>query len=185
MSSEPVVFMGVDPGHSGAIAFYRPSLRVDETALVVYDMPLQRKRGSDTRNEVDGKELTRLIKKMLKAYEIVAAVELVGARTYMVGGVARGQGAAASFAFGKSAGVVTGVLSALEIPFVEVSPGVWKSAMNLSSDKNASRELATKFFPRYPKYFERKKDDGRAEAALLAYFAWDRLRYGWSDGANT
>ena len=35
-------------------------------------------------------------------------------------------------------------------------------------NKEFSRDRAIKEFPNYKEYFKRKKDDGRAEAALIA-----------------
>ncbi len=42
--------------------------------------------------------------------------------------------------------------------------------MKLSADKDASRAMACRLFPRHSALFARKKDDGRSEAALLAMY---------------
>jgi hypothetical protein len=46
--------------------------------------------------------------------------------------------------------------------------------MRLSTDKNASRALASQFFPDCSDQWKRVKDDGRAEAALIAHYGWSK-----------
>lgn len=58
------------------------------------------------------------------------------------------------------------------IPTFEVDPSAWKKTMRLSTDKNASRALATQSFPDCSDQWARAKDDGRAEAALIALYGW-------------
>jgi len=67
-------------------------------------------------------------------------------------------------------GVLRGALQWRDIPFREVRPSEWKAALNLSSHKAASRDKAGQFFPDDAAQFKRVKDDGRAEAALLAWY---------------
>jgi crossover junction endodeoxyribonuclease RuvC len=170
------LLIGIDPGHTGAIAFYRPA----DHKLHVYDMPLRERKNG--RHELDYSELARLVRLYVNnglAFESsdsplvqsIAIIEDVGARIYVdASGTKRGQGAAASFAFGKSAGAVMGILAAYFVPTIAVPPGVWKSLMGLGRDKNLSRTKAASLFVDKMDLFERKKDDGRAEAALLAYY---------------
>ena len=65
-------------------------------------------------------------------------------------------------------GAIKGVLATLEIPFTPVSPSKWKKHFNLGKDKNESRAAATRLFPTLAFEFARKRDDGRAEAILIA-----------------
>jgi hypothetical protein len=58
------------------------------------------------------------------------------------------------------------------IPTFEVDPSAWKKTMRLSTDKNASRALASQYFPDASDQWARVKDDGRAEAALIALYGW-------------
>ena len=44
--------------------------------------------------------------------------------------------------------------------------------MHLSTDKNASRSLASQHFPDASDQWNLKKFDGRAEAALIALYGW-------------
>ena len=67
-------------------------------------------------------------------------------------------------------GKILGALAWCDIPIREVRPAEWKAALNLSSNKAASRELAGSYFPADADQWKRVKDDGRAEAALLAWY---------------
>lgn len=52
-----------------------------------------------------------------------------------------------------------------------VSAAVWKRKMGLAGkDKEASRALAIRLFPAVAQELKRKKDEGRAEALLLAEY---------------
>jgi len=66
-------------------------------------------------------------------------------------------------------GVAKGVIGAAGIRRVDVSPGKWKRHFGLSADKEAARALAISQWPK-SEHFRRKKDHGRAEAALLALY---------------
>lgn len=150
----PPVILGVDPGVSGAVA------AVDATGALVWaeDMPALDK-------HVNAAALADLI-----GAEVVtlAAVESVHAMPR--------QGVSSSFNFGRSYGVVLGVLAALDVPVVHPTPATWKRRMGLSADKAASRRLATDLWPSHAQLFKRVRDDGRAEAALIARFAWTTTR---------
>lgn len=56
------------------------------------------------------------------------------------------------------------------IPTFEVDPSTWKKSMHLSTDKNASRALASQYFPDAADQWSLKKFDGRAEATLIALY---------------
>lgn len=152
------MIIGIDPGFTGAIAFLDKGNHV-----FVADLPLKLFMG---RKQIDAKKLTAMILDMLHridANKVIAVVEDVGPRPK--------QGVVSTFRFGYNAGILLGVLEALGVNVLRVKPAVWKSALNLSQDKKKSLALAKKTFPLYKHYFQRAKDDGRAEAALLAHFA--------------
>ena len=97
---------------------------------------------------------------------IVAAVEKVSAMP--------GQGVVSMFNFGKSAGFIEGVLTAVGIPFQLVTPQKWKSDFGLNSDKTRSIAICKQLFPGVnllatPRSF--KESDGMAESMLLAEYA--------------
>ena len=67
--------------------------------------------------------------------------------------------------------VTFATLGALKVPMILVTPQKWKRHFRLiGSDKEASRTMALRLFPACAEHFQRKKDHGRAEAALLARY---------------
>lgn len=151
------MIIGIDPGFSGAIAFLLGN------KLIIKDLPLKLFMG---RKQINGRSFSLIIKKHLPKIKF-AVIEDVHAMP--------NQGVVSMFRFGYNAGILLGVLEANNIDVLKVKPSVWKSALNLSSDKKKSLALAKKTFPGYMDYFKRAKNDGRAEAALLAFFAQQSL----------
>lgn len=84
------------------------------------------------------------------------------------------QGVTSSFGFGRTKGVIEGVFAANGRPITYVSPAKWKRALGLTKDKGASRRRAIELWPDKAALFARVKDDGRAEAALIAYWWLNR-----------
>ncbi len=58
------------------------------------------------------------------------------------------------------------------VPTFEVDPSAWKKTMHLSSDKDASRALASQYFPDDSQQWRLKGQDGHAEASLIALYGW-------------
>lgn len=140
--------MGLDPGVSGACAFYFPDKR---EGISVYDVPVVGK-------EINASALYDLIHQYAPDLAVVEHVHAMPR-----------QGVSSSFNFGVSYGVAKGVIGSLHIPVMFVTPGKWKKHFSLTSDKEKSRALAISTWP-HSEHFRRKKDDGRAEAALLALY---------------
>jgi crossover junction endodeoxyribonuclease RuvC len=82
-----------------------------------------------------------------------------------------GQGVSTTFKFGRAFGTVEGVMAAMLVPSELISPAVWKRRLGVTRDKASSRALASRLWPANRDLFARVKDDGRAEAALIAW-AW-------------
>jgi crossover junction endodeoxyribonuclease RuvC len=80
------------------------------------------------------------------------------------------QGVSSTFAFGKAAGIIDGVIAARRLPVTYVTPQKWKKAMGVTADKNSSRQLAINLWPTEADLFRRVKDADRAEAALIAEY---------------
>lgn len=143
------LWLGVDPGLNGALAWV-----TDDGHLIdAIDMPVL---------EVNGKK--KVSPQMLTAdisYRMprLVVVEEVGAMP--------GQGVTSMFNFGYSAGIIAGVVAGLQLPIVLYRPAAWKRAAGVPADKGAARQMAQRYWPG-SRAFDRVKDDGRAEAALLA-----------------
>ena len=154
--------MGIDPGAFGAIAI----LDKDSRELVVIDMPtIKVKRGPRVVNQVDAHMLADALRGHVTA-NTSALIEKVHAMP--------GQGVSSMFSFGRAAGIVEGVLAGLSVPFQLIPPATWTKSMRTFGGKDGSRQRAQELFPDYAHLFARKKDDGRAEAALLACYAAER-----------
>lgn len=148
------LFAGIDPGLSGAVALLDPV--VDKIRIV--DMPTHSIKGKRT---IDLYELARFFDLYWSEIHL-AVIENVHSMPR--------QGVASSFSFGKSAGIAEMAVAAHFIPMHHVSPGKWKAAFGLTSDKDASRRAASRLFPTFSHLWARAKDDGRAEAVLLAVY---------------
>lgn len=86
-----------------------------------------------------------------------------------------GQGVSSMFAFGRAVGVLEGALGAHKIPYSRIPPQEWQRGMRVRGGKDGARERAMALFPAKAGDFARKKDDGRADAALLAAYGEHQL----------
>ena len=163
LSPENRMILGIDPGMTGAIALVNP----DPLELVsVADMPT-------IAGKVDAHQLAVEIRRLAREHDIITAViEDVHAMPR--------QGVTSSFGFGRSKGVVEGVIAGIPgIRTVLVRPQQWKKDMGLiKAPKDKSRSAATQAFGdslRWPL----KKHVDRAEAALMAAWwvkrSWDEI----------
>ena len=81
------------------------------------------------------------------------------------------------FNFGKSYGTIIGIVTALEMPITYVTPQEWQKKVKMQGGKDGSRARASELLPAYSDLFARKKDDGRSDSALIAF-------YGFCYGSN-
>lgn len=168
------IFIGIDPGKTGAIATIASNgfveiLDYEDPLLIDYMHSISRSKG-------------------------VAVIEKVGAMPR--------QGVVSTFKFGTNYGVWQGILKTLRIPFVFCTPTKWQKEVYESTQKeykttnkpvfdvidgqmqkvgtakiqrvdtkNMSLNVARQLFPTVAsKYLTRKKDHNRAEALLIAEF---------------
>jgi crossover junction endodeoxyribonuclease RuvC len=79
-----------------------------------------------------------------------------------------GQGASFGFSYGRSAAAIETVVALCAVPLTLVEAGKWKRKLHLpGKDKEAARQRALQLFPAQHALLARKRDHGRAEAALL------------------
>ena len=153
--------IGIDPGASGAVAI----LEEGGKFVMVFDMPsMVIKVGSAMKNRVS----PEMLADELRGYAgpgARAVIEKVSAMP--------GQGVSSMFAFGESYGLARGVLAGLGIPCSTVTPQQWKKWHNVNASKDGSRAKAAQLWPLNAGDFKRVKDDGRAEACLIA--EWGRV----------
>lgn len=157
------VFIGCDPGLSGAVA------RLDSITgdLRVEDMPtVAVERNGKAKRDIDHFALARMLDDMASEAGTQFVIEAVGA--------GKGQGTTSMFAFGRAYGVLIGCAAATFCPIEFVTPAVWKRKVGVTSDKNTSLARASELFPDYVHRWKRKMDADRAEAVLLAYWAMQK-----------
>jgi crossover junction endodeoxyribonuclease RuvC len=151
-----MIILGIDPGLSGAMVF----LNTADNTIAVEDMPtVEVKRNNKLKREVSPQLVAAMI---IKRHVDAAFLEKVNAMA--------GQGVSSVFSFGRSAGIMEGVLAAFDIPTTLVTPQAWQKSMNVRDGKDGSRERAMQLFPASAELFQRKKDDGRSDAALIAKY---------------
>jgi crossover junction endodeoxyribonuclease RuvC len=118
----------------------------------------------------DGPSGRRAVNAPLLA-EIVARSHATGAFVEYVGARPR-EGAVGAFSFGRSRGVIEGVMAALGVPVTFLTPPAWKRLVGIAPGKveakTAARSEALRRWPAKASLFARVRDDGRAEAALIA-----------------
>ena len=79
------------------------------------------------------------------------------------------QGASSGYKYGRAVGAIEAVIACCEVPLTLVEPSAWKMFHRLrGGDKDGGRQRALQLFPAAHALFARKKDHGRAEAALIA-----------------
>lgn len=153
------MIIGIDPGFTGAIAY------LDGENLKIFDLPLKLVNG---RNRIDAEVFAYKVGRAKFENRIrFAVIEEIGSMP--------DQGISSTARFNYNAGILYGALAGLGIKVMFVKPTVWKPALGLNRDKKKSLALAKELFPLHRAYFKRVKDDGRAEAALIAHFARECL----------
>lgn len=161
-------FIGIDPGLSGALALYDPA----SGSLDVRDMPVfvvPKAGGSGKRTELDVFGIAAIIDEW-SVLRLRAYVEQVGATPQM--------GVTSAFSFGGSYWAARMACAAHFIPTETVAPQRWKRALNVKggADKtDAVRARASALLPQHSAFWTRAKDDGRAEAALIALYGAQSL----------
>jgi hypothetical protein len=148
------IILAIDPGISGALAFYACFPGVSDLHNVV-DMPL-----------LDGDVNPHLLREIIQQMSPnVAVIEHVHPHP--------NEGVSSVWRFASAYTTARVVVALLDIPTIFVSPAKWKRAMGIRGGmlgKEHARRLAIEKFPSKATLFSRKKDHGRAEAALLAVY---------------
>jgi hypothetical protein len=147
-----MIILAIDPGITGALAFYDTAT----TDLDVVDMPI-------LDGDVNPHEIRAYIVTFLPD---IAVIEHVHPHP--------NEGVSSVWRFAAAYTTARIVVQMQNIPAILVSPAKWKRALGIRGGalgKEEARRKAIEIFPIYAQRFSRKKDHGRAEAALLAVYA--------------
>lgn len=145
--------IGVDPGVGGALAL----LDTERWTLHLADMPQES--GVKNRKAVSPAGVADLIEAARPDHVFV---EHVHSSPQM--------GVASAFSFGRSYGIVLGAAQRAGATLTEIKPAEWKRKTRTPKDKGGARKRAGQLFPSGTAFFSRVKDDGRAEAAVIALY---------------
>lgn len=152
-----MIVIGVDPGLTGGIAFLYPAPATEPMPVRLHSPT------GCVRNAVDLPRLAGILRDTLPQHMFLERVASMG-----------GQGVASMFSLGMSFWGVAGVAAGLGIPVTLVAPQVWKAYFKLGRDKNESLALARKLYPDVD--LKRKKDNGVAEALLIARYGLETMQ---------
>lgn len=147
------LFLGFDPGLSGAVAAIDTTgaVRLAETLPVIRAGKLA---------WIDAPALARLLAPL-------AGESVAGAWVERAQAMPR-QGASSGFNYGVSFGSLLALIQFQSWRMELVTPAVWKNRFGLSRDKAASIDRARLLFP--GAHLPRAKDHGLAEALLIAEY---------------
>ena len=161
MTRAGTCILGIDPGVSGAMALFNPATG----GISIHDFDTYKKDGSG--------------KRRLDLYQLAATFEILAGATRVVyleqvGSMPR-QGISSAFAFGQTYGAIQMAIASAGLSLVEVPPSVWKRATRCPKDKDGARARASSIFPKHAHEWALKSQDGRAEAALIAWYGQGHL----------
>lgn len=154
-----MIYAGIDPGLSGAVAI------MYSTHVVFFDAPTTLVNAKSSRRTYEPALMANIIKGLYEDYrkkDIHVAVERQQAMPK--------QGVSSTFSTGYGFGLWVGILASLGVPYTVVEPRAWKKwAMSgMGKDKGASIIRASQLYPKSVDDLKRKKDHNRADALLIA-----------------
>lgn len=148
------MILGIDPGLSGALAF------LGDGELLIYDIPtLKIERNGKAKRQID----------LYKLLEIVRTYQVTHCYLESVGAMP-GQGVSSMFQMGRGFGQIEGIVTACGFPVTYVTPMKWKKALGVPKDKDGARQRASQLMPQWVHNWSLRRDDGKAESALIAYY---------------
>ncbi len=145
-----MILLGIDPGVQGALALFDKG----ENRVTVHDMP----------------DTTDALFELVQSFPPVTSCMIE--KPFYPKVIGTKNVAKIAEAYGR----IKTVLFICGIPVREVSPADWKAALRLSGSKAASRARAGEMWPDDAHQWRLVKHDGRAEAALLAWYAMGGLK---------
>jgi len=151
--------IGIDPGLTGAVGVLR-----NGEYESLFDIPTSLKGSGSVKMEINPSSFYRLL---LEAQDPKEKCEVLLERVSAM----PGQGSSSGFSFGDSYGCCRSVVAIANMPVFLVTPAVWKKHFKLGRDKEESRALAIRLFPRA--HLHLKKHSDRAEALLMARYLYE------------
>lgn len=150
---------GVDPGANGGICFLGDD-------PITHEMPTFKiQKGKTLRTKIN-------IPAFIKIFEDNRPdhvyIEQVSAQP--------GNGAASAFSFGWNCSLIEVTMCALKIPFTYVTSMRWKKDLSCPKEKDGARYRATQLLPLLAHNWELKRQDGVAEAGMIALWGLNQRK---------
>jgi Holliday junction resolvasome RuvABC endonuclease subunit len=147
--------LGIDPGVRGGLAIVEVNNGVAPKLVDAIDVPTV---GIGAKERIDAIAMRGWIQTHRPDHALIERAQAMPK-----------QGASSGFKFGRATGALEAVIACCKIPMTIVEPSGWKKFHQLrGKDKEGSRQRALQLFPAAHALLARKKDHGRAEAALIA-----------------
>jgi hypothetical protein len=163
-----VIILGIDPGLNGGLALVAGPLN-RQRLINAIDVPTV---GEETKKRVDVHAVLAFIQATPPDEAYIERAGLMPDQNVAAGGI-----------YMRAAGYLECCVVGLDIPIHIIESGSWKRVhglygikgrdglkMQTSQVKEASRQKALQLFPAAAAFMARKKDHGRAEAALIAAY---------------
>lgn len=151
-----MMYLGIDPGFSGALAV------LDENLEVIHyqDMPIIE---VAKKRELDEPELRDILRRF-SPYYINLTVGIEKSQTMP------NQGIVSSGRYMASYGFLRGLCVGMGLPYILIRPPTWKKAMlaDMPKEKGSSIQKVGQIYPNIK--FTRKKDHGICDAILIARY---------------
>jgi Holliday junction resolvasome RuvABC endonuclease subunit len=144
-----MMYIGIDPGYSGAWGMIDHNGKYQSCGDMLHN-----------EKHILSRLVHAEISQALEQQDLEVIIEMVHSMP--------GQGVSSSFKFGMAFGAAIAITERFNCVWHMVTPQKWKKALQLDSDKQKSLDLARQLWPNAP--LLRKKDNGRAEALLLAEY---------------
>jgi crossover junction endodeoxyribonuclease RuvC len=149
--------IGIDPGVKGGLAVVHNAEGFNVLVDCI-DIPVI---GSGAKERVDAAAIRDFVHQHKPAIALIERAQAMPS-----------QGASSGFKYGRAVGAIEAAISLCAIPIEIIEPSVWKRFWHLpGKDKESARQKAMQLFPHSHRLLNRKRDHGRAEAALIALYA--------------
>lgn len=160
--------LGIDPGLSGAIALY------SQEEKLTWEMPtFEITKGGKKRRKIDIYTLKDYLRQAAPDH---VYIEQVSAQP--------GNGATHAFTYGFGAGSIETCVALCGYPFTYVLPQVWKKKLSVPKDKSEARQRASQLVPDMAHCWSLKRQDGVAEAMLIALYGYNERAIGKTVSIN-
>jgi Holliday junction resolvasome RuvABC endonuclease subunit len=149
--------LGVDPGISGGLAIIEIAHGAAPSLIECIDIPVV---GTGAKERIDVAAIRNFIDRRKPFHALIERAQAMPK-----------QGVSSSFKYGRAVGAIEAAITLCSIPVEIVEPPAWKRFWKLpGKDKESARQKALQLFPAAHAVLARKKDHGRAEAALIALY---------------